>query len=406
MTLKLARRLTVFMLLVVAGAAALAASGPGKEKLTALLTQTRGNVTIMEGAVQPTTRGGPSVPRRAQDFQVIRAGDEAHLPEGASLGFVCSTDRWVEIKGGKNQRLTADLCLSGKSLPPGTYYRLSPGTGRLRGIKNALVLEGDTRNGDEEDFGVPILLSPRNTTVLEARPTILWTPVCEATDYEIDLTGPKPFKIRLDASAVDCTVTWGDLTVCKLPYPDKEPELPPGTISFLTIHARRGIAAPLREEAQPSRLNRLAPDKAEEIRLQLERLGNLPLDEQSRQLLAADTYVQEGLFADAATSYRRALALRDTQEVRVTLGDILLKIGLLRPAARLYQGVLDGKPGTAVTAAAEFGLGRVEYVRRSFEHAESHFRKARALYASLGLKEEAVAAEQGLEAARKKRLPV
>jgi len=379
-------------MLLLSGAAA-------SEELTAVLTQVQGNVTIAEATV---TRG-TSEPRRAQFLQIVRSGDAVNLPAGAGAGFVCSTDRWVEINGNKNQRLTEDLCRSGKPLPLGTYRKLSPGAGRLRSIKNALVLEGDTRNGDDEDFGVPILLSPRNTAILEARPTILWTPVSEATDYEIDLTGPKPFKIRLDASGVDCTATWGDATVCKLPYPDKEPDLPPGTISFLTIHARRGIAAPLREEAQPGRLNRLPADKAEEIRLQLERLGNLPLDEQSRQLLAADIYAQEGLFADAVTSYRRALATRDTPEVRVTLGDILLKIGLLRPAARLYQGVLDGNPGTAVTAAAEFGIGSVEYVRRSFEHAECHFRKARDLYAALGLKEEAVAAERGVGAAEGKR---
>jgi hypothetical protein len=369
---------------------------------TAVLAELRGNVTIRETGVR---RGAHPEPRRAQFLQIVRAGDEVNLPAEAGAGFVCSTDRWVEVNGNKSQRLTEDLCRSGKSLPPGTYRKLAPGAGRLRSIKNALVLEGDTRNGDEEDSAVPILVSPRNTTILEARPTLLWTPVSEATDYAIDLTGPKPFKVYLDASSVDCTAKWGDVTVCTLPYPDKEPDLPPGTISFLAIHARRGIAAPLREEAQPGRLKRLAPDKAEEIRRQLERLGNLPLDEQSRQLLAADIYAQEGLFTDAISSYRRVLATRDTPEVRVTLGDILLKIGLLRPAARLYQEVLDRNPGVAVTAAAEFGIGRVEYARRSFDHAESYFRKARDLYSALGLKEEAEAAERGAEEARRKRLP-
>lgn len=372
------------------------------EELTAVLTQVQGNVTIGEAAV---ARGPRPEPRRAQFLQIMRAGDEVNLPAGAGAGFVCSTDRWVEINGNKNQRVTEELCLSGKPLPPGTYRKLAPRAGRLRSFKNALVLEGDTRGGDEEDFAVPILISPRNTAVLEARPTFLWTPVSEATDYEIDLTGPKPFKIRLDASGVDCTAKTGDVTVCKLSYPDKESDLPPGTISFLTIHARRGIAAPLREESQPSRLNRLPPDKAEEIRLQLERLGGLPLDEQSHHLLAADIYAHEGLFADAISSYQKALATRDTPEVKVTLGDLLLKISLLRPAARLYQGVLDGNPGAAVAAAAEFGLGRIEYARRSFEHAEYHFRKARDLFSSLGLKEEAAAAEHGVGEAKKKRLP-
>jgi hypothetical protein len=295
-----------------------------------------------------------------------------------------------------------DLCSSGKPLPPGTYYRLSPGAGRLRSIKNALVLEGETRGGDDEDFAVPILVSPRNTAILDPRPALMWTQVPEATEYEIELNGPNHFRISVDPSQIACKEKWEDSVICTQQYPTQAPVMPPGTISFLSIRARLSLAGPLREEAQPSRIKRLQPEKGEEIRVQLERLRNLPLGEQGYQLLAADLYAQEGLYADAVSLYRKALATSNIPEAHVTLGDAFLEIGLLRPAAKTYQEVLDGNPGTAVKAAAEFGLGRVEYVRRSFEHAACHFRKARALYVSLGLKEEAAAAEKGAREAGKK----
>ncbi|HSS47800.1 MAG TPA: hypothetical protein VLX28_02530 [Thermoanaerobaculia bacterium] len=196
------------------------------EELTVVLTQVQGNVTIAEATVPSGTRAVPPEPRRAQFLQIVRYGDTVHLPVGAGVGFVCSTDRWVEVNESKYQRVTEDLCRSGKPLPPGTYRKLAPGAGRLRSLKNALVLEGDTRGVGDEDFGVPILLSPRNTAILEGRPTLVWIPVSEATDYEIELTGPTPFRLRLDASEVGCAATWGDVTVCTLPYPAKEPDLP------------------------------------------------------------------------------------------------------------------------------------------------------------------------------------
>ncbi|HEX4963447.1 MAG TPA: tetratricopeptide repeat protein [Thermoanaerobaculia bacterium] len=395
-----ARSRAALAILVTVAAATVAASARSEE-VTAVVTQLRGEVTV--AAAPPRGSRGPLPdPLRVRFLQIVRVGDEVHLPDGAGAGFVCSTDRWVEVSGGRNQKLTADLCRSGKLLPPGTYRKLAPGAGRLRSLESVYVLEGETRGG-EEDFAVPIVVSPRHTAILDSRPTLLWTPVSGATDYEIELTGPKPFSLPLDASVVKCTETWGDLTVCKLDYPAAGPDLPAGTTSFLRVRARRGIAAPPREEAKPSRIERLPADKAEKIRIQLQRVEDLPVNEQTRDLLAADVYAQADLLADAISAYRKALAIGDVPEARVTLGNALLKIGLLRPAAKTYQETLGRNPGTAVKAAAEFGLGRVEYDRNSFEHAEGHFKKARELYLSLGLKEEAKKAEEWVGEAEQKR---
>src|SRR5215203_509200 len=363
-------------------------------ELTAVLTQLQGNVTIAEAG--PPRRGGAifPVPRPARFLQVVGRGDRVNVRSGAGAGFVGSMDRWVELSGVKDQPLSESLCLAGKPLPPGTYRRLAPAAGKMISLKGVLVFEGETRGDEDEDFAIPLVLSPRRTAVLDPRPKILWTQVADATEYAIELSGPGRFLIRLDAGQVACGERWGDAVVCSMPYPDSAPDLPPGTLSFLSVGARRGLAAPLRAEARPNRIQRLSLDKAEEVRTRLESLRNLPLDDATRGLLEADLYAHEGLFADAILAYRKALSHGDAPEIRVTLGDAYLKIGLLRLAARTYQEVLDGTSGLAIQASAELGLGRIEHIRRSSERAACHFRKARDLYLSVGLKEEAAAADR------------
>ena len=385
---------------VLALALATEANLQGSE-LTAVFTQVQGNVMVAE-ATSPIRGQSEVPPRHAQFLQVVKSGDRLNLPSGSGAVLLCSSDLLVELTGGNQLRLTDFLCRKGKPLAPGTYLRLAPAAGRMRSLAGALVLEGESRGGDE-DFAVPIVLSPRNTKLRDARPTILWTQVSEATEYEIELNGPRTFRLSLDASQVVCTETWGDSKACSLPYPTQAPDLPPGTLTFLSVRARLGLASPLREEGKPSRIERLSPGKVEDIRIKWERLEALPLDEAARQLLQADLYAREDLLADAIPAYRRVLAVRDIPEVRVTLGDALLKIGLLRMAARTYQEALDRNPGTAVQAAAELGLGRVEYTRMSFGHAACHFKKARELYAALGLKREAAAAKRGAREANGKR---
>ena len=98
------------------------------EELTAVLTQFRETVTLSE--VSPV-RSRTIPPRRAQVLQIVGKGDEIHVPAGAGVGFVCSTDRWVELPENQGQPLTEKLCRSGKQLPPGTYRRLAPAAGRM-----------------------------------------------------------------------------------------------------------------------------------------------------------------------------------------------------------------------------------------------------------------------------------
>lgn len=374
--------------------------------LTAVVSEVEGNVTVKEEAPRQRS-AAPNPPiRHARFLQIVRAGDEIRVPTGAEAGLVCSNDRWVSLSEGIESRLTQDLCLKGKSLPPGTYRKLAPVGGRIPSIEGALVLERKTRAPGDEGFGVPTLLSPRNTALLDARPEIVWTPVQEAIEYEIHVEGSSSFRVRLDASETLCNRSgddWGEDKVCFLPWPDSAPGLTPGGTAFLSVGARHGLASPLRVESEPSRIERLTEERAEEVRASLESLRNLPFACEARRLLEADVYARAGVFSEVIPIYWKALELREAPESRVTLGDVYGVIGLPLQADRSYRQGLAGNPEPVIRAGAEFGLGRIEYDRGSFDRALEHFQTARKLYVELGLAQESAAAEAGMDLAGKRR---
>ena len=364
--------------------------------LTAVLSQVEGNVTVQEEAPRRRSPDSGASVRQARFLQVVRMGDEVRVPAEAGAGLVCSNDRWIALPPGVESRLTPDLCLKGKALPPGTYRKLAPVGGRFQSIEGALVLERNTRAPEDEDFGAPILLSPRNTSLLDARPEIVWTFVQGAIEYEIDWVGSKSFRLRLDASETLCNRSgddWGETKVCSLPWPDSIPDLPSGETVFLSIGARHGLASPLRKESESSRIQRLTEERTEEVRSSLELLKDLPLETEARQLLEADVYARAGVLSEAIPVYRRMLVLRDSAESRITLGDACFAVGLLRLAARHYQGSADRSQETGIRAAAEFGLGRVEYAYHRYELAVEHFRRSKELYVSIGSNYESSSAE-------------
>jgi hypothetical protein len=227
-----------------------------------------------------------------------------------------------------------------------------------------MVLEREIRGPEDEDVTIPMLLEPRNTAVLDGRPDLRWTRVKGATEYLVEMIGEVSFRARFDAGDVSCAQApgWGDREVCWISYPQSAPELPPGTLSYLSIAARRGIASPWYRESAHRRVQRLPAAQVAELRARLDVLA--APGEITRQLLEANVYAEEGLLKDALAVYR-GLALQDIPEVFVTLGDIYLETGLLAPAAWSYQSAqrVAGRP-LVVDAAAELGKGSLRRLPR------------------------------------------
>jgi hypothetical protein len=360
-----------------------AAQKPGD--LTAVLTQIDGQVTLSSesGAEFRSVR-------RAAQRQVIRRGEVVHVPAGAQVTLVCSTETLVSLTGPRDWGLDATACGRGLRLPESSFRNLTSYAGRILPKKGVLLLELEIRHV-ELGLGA-ILLSPRNTAVKDAHPRLIWTQVPNAIEYEIKLRGPVETSIQLTAADFHCgrgSGPWHDLDVCSWAPSVKWPALEPEQPVFLEFGSRQSSAASLHQVRERYQIHLLSVNDQRSVEEGLRQIAMLPVDKASRLLLTAGAYAQGGLYADAIATYDEALQAQEMPEARVTLGDLYMTLGLTALADREYRQVLAGTPGPAVQAAAELGLGQVAYFRKLFGDAQAHFERARKLYAAFGLSTEA-----------------
>lgn len=358
-------------------------------ELTAILTQVNGLVTL-----SPASREGVVLPvRRAAQRQILGQGEVVHVPTGTWATVVCSTEALVSLTGPRDWALDAAACGRGVRLPVSSYRSLASFVGRILPRSGALLLELETRN---VDIGPgPVLLSPRDTVVMETHPRLVWTRLAEAAEYEITIRGPVGAAIRLAAGDLGCgrgTGPWRDLEVCSWAPSGRWPALEPGRPVFLKLGFRAAARASLRQAPEVCKVQLLDPGERPRVEEELRQVSALSIDSASRLLLAAGVYARAGLHADAIVAYDAALQAQEMPEARVTLGDLFSTLGLTVLAERQYRKVLDGAPDRAPQAAAELGLGQVTYLRTLYGDARSHFERARELYSALGLVVEAEAA--------------
>ena len=312
------------------------------------------------------------------------------MPAGAQATLICSTETLVSLTGPRDWVLDATACERGLPLPESSYRNLASYAGRILPKNGGLLLELETRDG-EMGLG-PILLSPRNTAVMDSHPRLVWTQVPDAIGYEIELRGPIGTSIRLAAADLHCghgSGSWHDLDVCSWAAAGKWPALEPERPVFLKLGFRQALAAPLHQVREAYQVHLLSVNDQRNVQERLRQIATLPVDKASRLLLAAGAYAQYELYADAITAYDEALQAQEMPEARVTLGDLYLTIGLTALADREYRQVLVGTPDPAAQAAAELGLGQAACFRKNFGDGRTHFERARELYAKLGLPAEA-----------------
>lgn len=383
-------RRSLAVLLLLPSVIAVAGAGGGAE-LTGIITQ-------VKGTVQAVGPGVPVLPR-VSPWQILRAGVKVQVPAGGAAGIVCSNHRFVHLHGPASWLLTEPACAAGKELTPAEYAIVAPQGGRFKVVEGLLVLEREMRSGDSDNPLAPIVLSPRNTVLRSPRPMVFWTRVPSATEYEIRWSGrgASDHDIRLTAGEVACAGEREGLSVCSLPWPENRPDLPPRAIFFLSIAARDGVAAPWHSnDPVEAQTQEIAQALALESQLRdLERLG---LQEVGLELARAGLLAERGLYADASELYRRVMAVAPSSELRITVADLDLAMGLHFLAEPRYREVL-AEDAPSVRAAAAFGLGRVAYARGNYRNAASFFRQARELYSQQELGEEEAAARQAAERA-------
>jgi hypothetical protein len=385
---------------------------PSDDAPIAVLTFVEGDVTLEKPAAGRAP-GLASLPRQAggqaRPFQPLRPGANLHLASNANVTVVCYNDRSFRATGPTTVSVTDRRCRTGTPLRSGSASSVRPDDGRVAVYGGSLIWVEPPRE-NEADYGrIPIILSPRNTGLLELEPTLQWVAVGGAVEYVISLSGPTPFEdITLDADDLSCVddARTAPNRMCSLPWPVSTWTLDRGQTYFLTVSACTGVAAPLRP-SEKSRLQTLASDEATQVQGVATDIQGLDLDPVTQDVLLAGLHVEHGLYDRAIRAYERALDVQPAPVLYVTLGDIYREIELHHLAFNAYQNALDllaQVEDEAVRAAAEFGIGQVYYARSNYVEAEEHCAVAVELYQQLGADEALQVAQRGLEEARE-RLP-
>ncbi len=377
----------------------------------AVLTYVQGAVFVDEPAAHTRSSGlmrPVAAEIRATAFQELREGSTVRAAPDAMATIVCYGDQAYQVTDGTQTVVNSTACGSGQPLPPGSVPYVAPTRGRLIDNDGSSVIEGETRER-EADYGqLPIIVSPRNTTLFVLDPTIAWVDVSGALEYVLRLSGLASFAdVTIAADAMECVAD--DRTalnrICSVAWPAAW-QLDPAQRYFLTVAARTGIAAPLRE-SEVSALRTLAVADTEQLQATLATVEALNLDPMTQNLLSAGHFREAGLMAQAIAAYARAYEIQSTPEVAIALGDLYLAIDLQRFAFLAYQSALDqlaaaGRTDAAVQAAAEFGIGLVYYSRGNYAEAEPHLSTALTLYQTVNAEHERADVEASLDATRER----
>lgn len=371
---------------------------PSTNEGIAVVTYITGNVTLLDT--------GSAV----KAFQVLKDGSRLQVAADAKVTVICFQERWFAVDQPSEVDVTQQ-CATAALLPANTAQLVKPDGGRLVLLEGSLALEEQARGERESDYGnIPIILSPRNTSLLGVPPTITWVEVSGALEYQLNLSGLNSFDdVILAAETVTCVEESRSAPnrVCATSWPVAW-ALEPGQRYFLTVSTRTGIASPVRE-SETSALRTLTADETEQIQTDINSVKALPPDSVTRNLLLAGLYREHGLLDAAIRAYEDVLTKQSTPEVAVTLGDIYLAVDLQRFAFFAYQNALnsldgEGQSEQGVRAAAEFGIGLVYFTRQNFVEAKNHLTIAVELYTYLGQETALRNAQIALEEATK-RLP-
>ncbi len=340
-------------------------------------------LTRVEGQVTRLDVNGNSQP--VQAFTTLAEGDRLQLAENAHVTVICFADYYFTVDVAGEVAVTQERCAAGTGMPTGSALRVKPDSGRIVLIGDSLALEEQARERESDYGNIPIILSPRNTSLLDFAPAISWVAVEGALEYQLSLSGLSSFDdVVLDTSAVICAEEL-DVTgsrVCSAAWPDGW-ALEPGQRYFMTVSARTGIASPLRE-SEASALRTLDEEQMKSVQAEINTIYELGLDEGTEASLLAPIYVASNLNSQAISAYAQVINLQPTPLLYLALGDLYREINLQRYAFDAYQHSLDlldaSEDNLLVRAAAEFGIGQVYYAQQNFDEAEKHFKFALEIY--------------------------
>ncbi len=179
----------------------------------------------------------------------------------------------------------------------------------------------------EPPIGIPMILSPRKTRLLNTHPVLRWAPVANATSYDVTVRGPN--------------LSWSARVAGKneIVYPGDASALAPGVSYKLSVTA--GAQTSDAETEPGLGFTMLKPDEAQAVRDGEARIRKLALTDAATRLLIASLYASQGLNAEAIVLLENLTqSVREPAIVRL-LGDLYLKVSLNRQAEDAFLQALD-----------------------------------------------------------------
>lgn len=311
-------RLLFVLLSTLAGAMPVQAAGP-----LAVVAAVRGRVEVA------SARGGASVP--ATFGRALERGDRVTVGKGGSATLFFGDGGVVTLPERGSMMVGGSAPAAGGALPGEVFAEVSRfATAGSR--ETGLVSMAGVRS--ESDAGAPLLLSPRNTTVLDTAPTLRWRAFPGAVRYRVRLgpaSGGESW-IREVASTPGAEPS--------LAFPDGAPRLAPGVDYEWEVEAI-GAQGTLRAESAAVRA--LPAEAAAGVRANLARIAGSAGGEgtAAARFLAGSYLAGLELHDEAARQFLALVELApDSPEAHEALGSLYLETGLADRAAAEFQRAL------------------------------------------------------------------
>lgn len=205
---------------------------------------------------------------------------------------------------------------------------------------------------------IPMLLSPRKTTLLSAHPKIRWTSVANVIKYTVRVTGP-----NVDWSArVEST---------EIVYPDNAPALVGGQSYKIRILAGRRTSDD--ENVPGLDFTIIADTEGARVKAREAEINGLNVEETSKRLVIASLYARNNLNAEAIM--RLDDGSNDPETVRL-LADLYLNVLLNDKAEEQYRRLLQlAGANTLAKAGANDRLGQIYEASRIKEKKDKAIQK-------------------------------
>ncbi len=205
--------------------------------------------------------------------------------------------------------------------------------------QNQMALAGWQR-GSVPDPTIPYLISPRKTLVTSATPLILWNSVDGADSYQVTVRG----------EGLEWSTLIQSADTNSLIYPTDAPSLQSGvpyTVEIVALAQGAILSSSADEDAPDTSFRVIAADQLAQIKPLLDKVSTQITSRSLANLIDAQVYVQNGLYADALDMLLNTQTSKDTTSdfltspiPKLVLGNIYLGTGVQLEAEAAYENAL------------------------------------------------------------------